>query len=209
MIFIIRILFKSKYFFRLSIPYNQDHFQVFENDEQMAEFLADIEENLDDPAPILKKCINFEFIFTRDDQVRMPNFKDEASTIKVQEIQKINIGIEEYPKYVNLGTKKSPKYVNLGTKKSPKYVNLGTDCTQEEIDQYPSLFKELFYVLTWNYGGLKACDKSIFQHIIPLKEGTNPFKQKLRIINRKWKPLVKIEFEKSRKDRIIFPIRHS
>jgi hypothetical protein len=56
---------------------------------------------------------------------------------------------------------------------------------------------------------LKAYDKSIFQHIIPLKEGTKPFKQKLRIINPKLKPLVKIELEKLRKDGIIFPIRHS
>jgi len=55
---------------------------------------------------------------------------------------------------------------------------------------------------------LKEYDKSIFQHVIPLKEGTNPFKQKLRIINPKLKPLVKIELKKLRKVGIIFPIRH-
>jgi hypothetical protein len=49
----------------------------------------------------------------------MPNLKEEASTRKVQETQKINIGTEE----------------------SPKYVNLGTGCMQKEIDQYTSLFK--------------------------------------------------------------------
>jgi hypothetical protein len=88
-------------------------------------------------------------------------------------------------------------------------VNLGIDCTPKEVDQYTSLFKEYFDVFAWSYDDLKAYDKSIFQHIIPLKEGTKPFKQKLRIINPKLKPLVKIELEKLRKDGIIFPIRHS
>jgi hypothetical protein len=56
---------------------------------------------------------------------------------------------------------------------------------------------------------LKEYDKSIFQHTIPLKEGSKPFKQKLRIINPKIKPLVKIEIEKLKKVGIISPIRHS
>ena len=46
------------------------------------------------------------------------------------------------------------------------------------------------------------------QHIIPLKEGENPFKQKLRIINPKINPLVKIKIEKLKKANIIAPIRH-
>jgi hypothetical protein len=61
----------------------------------------------------------------------------------------------------------------------------------------------------WNYDYLKEYNKSIFQHIIPLKEGTNLVKQKLRMINPKLKPLVNIELDKLKKDRIIIPIRHS
>jgi hypothetical protein len=56
---------------------------------------------------------------------------------------------------------------------------------------------------------LKSYDKSIFQHIITLKEGVNPFKQNLRLLNPKLKPFVKIELEKLRKVGIIFPIKHS
>jgi hypothetical protein len=88
-------------------------------------------------------------------------------------------------------------------------VNLGIDCTPEEIVQYTALFKEYFDVFSWTYDDLKAYDKSIFQHVIPLKEGAKPFKQKLRNINPKLKPLVKIELEKLKKVGIIFPIRHS
>jgi hypothetical protein len=71
------------------------------------------------------------------------------------------------------------------------------------------VFKEFFDVFTWNYDDLKSYDKSIFQHIITLKEGVNPFKQNLRLLNPKLKPFVKIELEKLRKVGIIFPIKHS
>jgi hypothetical protein len=71
------------------------------------------------------------------------------------------------------------------------------------------LFKEYYDNFAWTYDDLKEYDKSTFQHIIPLKEGTNTIRQKLRIVNPKLKPLVKIELEKLKKVRIIFPFRHS
>jgi hypothetical protein len=71
------------------------------------------------------------------------------------------------------------------------------------------LFKEYYDVFSWTYDDLKEYDKSIFQHITSLKEGTNLFKQKVRLVNPKLKPLVKNELEKLKKDGIIFPIRHS
>jgi hypothetical protein len=61
--------------------------------------------------------------------------------------------------------------INIGTHDSPKYVNLGTNYTKEEIDQYTSMFKEFYDIFSWTYDDLKEYDKSIFQHIIPLKEG--------------------------------------
>jgi hypothetical protein len=86
---------------------------------------------------------------------------------------------------------------------------LGVDCTIDEVDQYVVLFKEYIDVFAWSYDDLKAYDKTIFQHIIPLREGAKPAKQKIRIMNPKLKPLVKVELEKLKKDGIIYPIRHS
>jgi hypothetical protein len=60
--------------------------------------------------------------------------------------------------------------VKIGMNKSSKYVNLGVDCTTKEVDQYISLFKEYNDVFSWAYDDLKAYDKMIFQHIIPLRE---------------------------------------
>jgi hypothetical protein len=86
---------------------------------------------------------------------------------------------------------------------------LGVDFTTEEVDQYVALFKEYIDVFAWTYDDLKSYDKTIFQHIIPLREETKLVKKKLRMTNPKLNPLVKIELHKLNKDGIIYPIRHS
>ena len=86
---------------------------------------------------------------------------------------------------------------------------MGVDYTTDEVDQYVSLFKEHIDVFAWSYDDLKAYDKTKFQHIIPLREGEKLVKQKIRIMNPKLKPLVKVKLEKLKKDGIIYPIRHS
>jgi hypothetical protein len=61
-------------------------------------------------------------------------------------------------------------------------------------------------VFPWTYDDLKSYDKTIFQHIIPLREEAKPVKQKIRMMNPKLKPWVKIELEKLKKAGIIYPI---
>jgi len=122
----------------------------------------------------------------RDDQTNISKPLEENYIIKVQETHNINIGTPE----------------------SPKYIKLGTSCTKEERDQYTQLFKYFQDVFAWSYNYLKEYDKLVFQHIIPLREGAKHFKQNIRIIIPKVKPLVKIEIEKLEKDGIISPTRH-
>jgi len=167
------------------VPDNQEYLQVFENDEYLKCFLAnekDVEYN--NIALVPKNCVQSESIFTRDDHRK--SLKEEVLVRKVQEMKKVNIG----------------------TDSSPKYKNLGVDCTSKELDQYTTLFKEYFDFFAWSYDDLKSYDKLIFQHIIPLREGENPFKNKIRLINPKSKPLVKIDLEKLNKVGIIYPIRN-
>jgi hypothetical protein len=64
-------------------------------------------------------------------------------------------------------------------------------------------------VLTWTYDDLKVYDKIIFQHIIALGEEAKRVKKKIRMMDPKLKPLVKIELEKLKKAWIIYPIIHS
>jgi hypothetical protein len=71
---------------------------------------------------------------------------------------------------------------------------LGVDFTIEEFDQYVALFKEYLDVFAWNYDDLKAYDKMIFQHIIPLREERKPNKQKIRMMNPRLKPMEKLNW---------------
>jgi hypothetical protein len=53
---------------------------------------------------------------------------------------------------------------------------LGVDCTIDEVDQYVALFKEYLDVFAYIYDDLKAYDKTIFQHMIPLRQGAKNVK---------------------------------
>jgi hypothetical protein len=79
---------------------------------------------------------------------------------------------------ISLQKVKETRKVNIGTDSSQKYVNLGVDCTIEEVDQYVALFKEYLDVFAWTYDDLKSYDKTIFQHIIPLREEANLSRKK-------------------------------
>ena len=101
--------FQVKRIFKPSVHDNQDYLQVFENYEKLAKFLADtsdVVENYEDQShiPVSKDCINFESLFTRDNQTKVPNLKEELSVRKVQETQKIIIGTQYSLKNVNIGT---------------------------------------------------------------------------------------------------------
>jgi len=171
--------------FRSSVPDNEEYLQVFENDEQLENVLLNDDDDEDNHMyVVLKDCIQYESLFTKDDNSK--NLLEEVSLRKVQETRKVNIG----------------------TNSSQKYVNMGVNCTIEEVDQYVSLFKEYLDVFAWTYDDLKSYDKTIFQHTIPLREETKPVKQKIRMMTPKLKPLVKIKVEKLNKAGIMYPIRH-
>jgi hypothetical protein len=114
------------------------------------------------------------------------NLLEEVSVRKVQEMRKVNIG----------------------TNNSPKYVNLGVDRITKEENKYVSLFKEYIDVLTCTYDDLKSYYNTIFQHIIPLREGEKPMKQKIRMMNPMLKSVVNLGLMKLKKGGIIYPIRN-
>ena len=64
-------------------------------------------------------------------------------------------------------------------------------------------------MFVWSYKDLKAYDKSIIQHIIPIKNDEIPFKQKLRRMNPKLFPLVEKEIKKLFEAKIIVALRFS
>ena len=99
--------------------------------------------------------------------------------------------------------------VNLGIEQTPQTINLGTNCAHTERTTFIKLFKEYKDLFTWTYEYLSTYDTKIIQHIIPLKEDTNPFQKKIRKMHPSLKSLVKKELNKFLVAKIIFSVRHT
>lgn len=117
-----------------------------------------------------KGLVELESLFDRNDGVRKGKLGDEPSMRKVQET----------------------KSINIGTVEQLRLLNVGVNCTDQEVAELTQLFKEFEDVFAWTYDDLKEYDKSLFQHVIPLKEKTIPVRQKPRMKNPKLKLLIKI-----------------
>jgi hypothetical protein len=64
-------------------------------------------------------------------------------------------------------------------------------------------------ILRWTYEYMKTYDTHIIQHIIPIKEGVNPFQQKLRKIHPTLEMLIHKELKRLLDAQIIFKVHHS
>jgi hypothetical protein len=99
--------------------------------------------------------------------------------------------------------------VDIGTKEEPRMVKIGKTTPIEERNEIVKLLKEYRDVLAFSYDELKVYREDVIQHVIPLKEETKPFRQKLRQMNPKLAPLVQQELQKMLEAGIIAQTRHS
>jgi len=97
---------------------------------------------------------------------------------------------------------------NIGTEKEPKYIKLSKYILVDHKTIYLYLFKEYMDVFSWKYEDLKTHDTGIIQHIIPLKPGTKPSRQKLRQVNPLLLPTIEKEVRKLLDAHIIIPLMH-
>ena len=74
--------------------------------------------------------------------------------------------------------------INLGTDLNPQTINLGVDCNPTEKIAFIKLFKKFKDVFAWTYDDLKTFNTQVIQHIIPIKQESKPFQQKLGNITR-------------------------
>lgn len=73
--------------------------------------------------------------------------------------------------------------IKLGIGEASKNVYIGGGLTPEIRKSLISLLRKYRHVFSWSYDDLKAYREYLFQHEIPLKENTKPFRQKLRPVN--------------------------
>jgi hypothetical protein len=98
---------------------------------------------------------------------------------------------------------------NIGTKENPKIIKLLKTLSPEVKKDYGKLMKDFPNVFMLNYDDLKVYNTKVIQHVIPLKEDQNPFKQKIRWINLLLLLLIEKEVKKLFEDKIIVSLRFS
>jgi len=77
---------------------------------------------------------------------------------------------------------------NIGASESLKMVMFGKRTTSAEREKLLALSREFKDVFAWSYEDMNAYREDVIHHAIPLKEGTQNFKQKFRKMNPKVAP---------------------
>jgi ribonuclease HI len=206
--------FSVELLFRPSIPDNITNWRVFDDDQQIINFLH-MEDTFQDA--VIDEGTHDENL--RDFTVISDPRSPESSSELVNSIPKSVVRLEKFydlhDKFrgvVNCKTNSSSllyETVNLGTRDNPQNINLGKGCSEQERSAFIKLFKEFKDVFSWTYDDLKTFDPNIIQHVIPMKPQTQPFQQKLRKMHPKLEPTVKKELNKLLTAKIIFPVRHT
>jgi ribonuclease HI len=206
--------FSVEILFRPSILDNITNWRVFDDDQQIINFLhmeetfQDVvideqthDDNLHDftviPNPKSPEALSDMVNFTPKSIVRLEKFYDFEDKFKKMVNYKTNSSSLSYEK------------VNLGTDENPQCINLGLGCSKQEKASFVKLFKEFKDVFAWTYDDLKTFDPNIIQHVIPMKPQTLPFQQKLRKMHPKLESTVQKELNKILSAKIIFPVRHT
>jgi hypothetical protein len=168
---------------RPSIPNNIQHWQVFEEDEQVRKFLEMVDnfakihadqENQNDPTWIMQ-----EGEYTQEFQNKIPNHR--MLVLKNNQIPKGLIPLEmlfnhdEIPFNSTLHPK--PEEVedcDIGNKENLRLVKLSKDIPPDIKIKYAKFLRKYKDVFTWSYDELRTYDTSIMEHKIPLKHVITP-----------------------------------
>jgi hypothetical protein len=205
--------YKVEVKYRLVIPDNMKHWQVFEYDKQIESFLGmeNEFENLN-----IDECYDDEAIFTKEGYFDNQITGRDIVQLKRNVISKGLVPLEKL--FDNNDVARSPKITvdeedmedcNIGTPKDPKIIKLSKKLSPKVKERYVKLIKEFPDVFSWSYDDLKFYDTSIIQHVILIKEDHKPFKQKLRRINPLLLPLIEKEVKKLFEAKIIVSLRFS
>jgi hypothetical protein len=196
----LRDLCKMEVLFRPYTPNKLEHWQVFEDDNQIIRFMENNKKEFtDSQINILVDSMNLEVINLQNNTlpkgcVPLENLFDKYDVFKRK---RPNKQVDEALEF------------NIGTEIDPRMVKIGKGTTKKERLEILTLVKEFKDTFAWNYDELKAYRGNVIQHAIPLVEGAKPFRQKLRHINPKLAGQIQKELQKMVDAGIIAPIRYS
>ena len=85
-------------------------------------------------------------------------------------------------------------------------VYIGVECSHAEIQEYTELFKEFRDIFAWSYDEMLGIDPRIVEHEINTYPNAKPVWQRLRAVNPRKAPAIKVEIEKLLKSYFTYPI---
>jgi ribonuclease HI/transposase InsO family protein len=190
---------KMEVLFRPSIPDNLEHWQVFEDDDQIIRFMENSKEFTNTQINFLAESMDLEVINLQNNTlpkgcIPLEDLFDRHDVFKGR---RNNKQVEDALEF------------NVGTEMDPRTVKIGKGTTEKERKAILNLIREFRDIFAWNYDELKAYRGDVIQHAIPLIEGAKPFRQKLRHINPKLAGQIQKELQKMVDAGIIAPIRYS
>jgi hypothetical protein len=201
-----------------SISNNIQHWQVFEDDEQLRKFLESIDEfvemhsdqeNQNDPIWIMQEGEDPQEFHDKITNHRM-------FVPKNNQIPKGLIPLERLFNQDDIPSKSTiqpqPKEVedcDIGTKENHRLVKLSKYLSLEIKNKYVDFLRKYKEIFAWSYEEMRTYDTSMIKHKIPLKPGVKPFRQKLKQINPILLPVIEKEVKKLLDAKIIVPLRYS
>jgi ribonuclease HI len=157
--------------FRPSVPDNKNHWQVFEDDKQVIKFLTHMHEFSDFGLNTMNEGCNYTENVDKDNIPPRRIVSLERNFNKVDGHKQKEGSKKELCDHIE---------VNIGTVEKPWMVKVGKTTPIEERVELVKLLKEYRDVLAFSYDELKVYREDVIQHVIPLKEETKPFRQKLK-----------------------------
>jgi ribonuclease HI len=185
--------------FRHSVPDNMDHWQIFDDDKQVIRFLNHMQEFSEFHVSEKEQGCNY----TKDD------YKTNSVPRGLVAKEKLFDRQDGHKPKEETGKKPSDHFeVNIAIDEEPRMVKVGKSTPIEQRKEIIKLLREHRDVLDFTYDEIKLYREDVIQHVIPLNEESNPFRQNLSLINPKLAPLVQKELQKMLTDGIIAQTRH-
>ena len=102
----------------------------------------------------------------------------------------------------------SMEEVNLDTVEEPRITYIGSLLPFDLKEGIIIILEKFKYYFAWNYDEMPRLNRSLVEHLLPIKSEFHPFQQPLRRMSKELELKVNEEIEKLLKAKFIIPIRY-
>lgn len=171
-----------------SIPDNVTNFQVFNDDQQMLEFMVN-------QGVFACQEIGEDQVESNDKESE--NIKDGVIQLKTNKMPRGIASLERMfdpdmihdERVTNRINAELAYEINIGTPTDKKNILIGKSCVSQER-KIIDVINQHIHIIAWKYEHLKTYNPEIITHTIPLKLGVAPFRLRQRQVNALLQPII-------------------